>query len=167
MRQITNSALHLFHPKIWNGIPSLIKGVKIQISDTYHIHSHVHVTFTLIFNWSPEPYECCGDLQASGIHNLLGPEVGLQHWHHQEEGSAEVELPAPAHEVQPLWPHYVCCCAIMYYFNRIGYFYKILENQKFWEFVHRSRNQSMSDLKRKIWSNVWWIFPRWIFRMLL
>ncbi len=60
---------------------------------------------------------CCGVLHVSGIHNLPGPKVGVQHRHSQEKGPAEDVLPAPAQEVQPasgaadpiLHRHYSVC----------------------------------------------------------
>ena len=44
---------------------------------------------------------CSGDLQVSGIHNLPGSKVGLQHQHHPQKGPAKDVPPAPPQEVQP------------------------------------------------------------------
>ncbi len=51
--------------------------------------------------YSEEHCVCCGDLPVSGIHNIPGSKMGIQHRHNQEKGPAEDVLPAPAQEVQP------------------------------------------------------------------
>lgn len=40
-------------------------------------------------------------LQVSGIYNLAGPEVGVQHRHSHQKGQAEDLLPVPSQEIQP------------------------------------------------------------------
>ncbi len=49
-----------------------------------------------------QPCDCSGVIQIPGHHHLPGPEMGQSHWLHCEKGPAEIVLPSPAEEVQPV-----------------------------------------------------------------